>query len=79
MFESENEREARTQLRGARRAHFPAPIERMSCGPLPRNSTERLEELRWYSPQNPGSEPPPVFGAWKAVPLFDKGFPINKP
>lgn len=64
MTETESEAEARDSYRSLRHAKWPVRLEKVLCGPLPKDGAKAIAEARKASPQNPGSAPRPVLGAW---------------
>jgi hypothetical protein len=64
MVETEDEAEARGDYRARRSGGWPVRLEKVQCGPLPKDHKAAIAETRAASPQNPGSKARPILGAW---------------
>jgi hypothetical protein len=62
---TEDEGQARSFYRELRRGHHPVRLERVSCGPLPQDAKDVLDQMRSASPQNPGSSIGEIPGFWQ--------------
>ena len=65
--ETTSKDEAIKQFRSLRRDGCPCRVERVHCGPLPRDFQDELQKLRSYNDQNPGTSLRRIPGAWSKV------------
>ena len=65
VWEDQDEGVARRIYGQRRREGWAVRLERVCCGPLPKEAEAFLKELRTQTPQNPGAEMPAVLGYWE--------------
>jgi hypothetical protein len=66
FLSTEDEAEARSMYRSIRAEQWCVRLERVQCGPLPKDAERELTELRATNPQNPDTSLRPVDGFWEA-------------
>ncbi|MFO1465886.1 MAG: hypothetical protein U1F35_05510 [Steroidobacteraceae bacterium] len=67
FIETDSEREAIRKHRALRRAGTPVRLERIHCGPLPKDSEPALQAIHAGNAQHPGEPMRAASGAWCEV------------